>query len=365
MPSKNRILVSAAGSGKTTEIVRTALASPQKRCAIVTYTNQNYQEIRASIRNVAGTYPAYIEVFTWFAFLLRECIRPYQNAIYKDHRIENFEWVTGQTQNMAKKEDVAKYYLRGDRLIYSNRASDFALKCDSESGGLVLKRLSMRFESVFIDEIQDFAGWDLDLLESIARSRIALTLVGDARQWTYSTSHSNRNKRYVGIGIMELFERWRSEGLFDIEQRSVSHRCNQEICDLADSLYPKMPRTESKNMTRTGHDGLFVVRTNQISEYVARYNPTVLRWNRTEKCSGLSGAVNFGESKGRTYPRTLIFPNGPLRTFLKTADIAALSAPAKYYVAITRARHSVAFVHDGLCALPGVTTFDAAPEPQE
>jgi DNA helicase II / ATP-dependent DNA helicase PcrA len=359
MPSKNRILVSAAGSGKTTEIVRAAIAAENRKCAIVTYTNQNYDEIRDAIWREAGRFPAHIEVFTWFTFLLRELIRPYQVEMYDSHRIESIEFVSGQTQNMAKKEDVAAYYLRGDRLIYSDRASDFALKCDDKSGGLVLNRLAMLFDQIYVDEVQDFAGWELDVLEAIARSpKIALTLVGDVRQATYATSRSNRNKQYAGIGIMALFGRWKEEGLFDVEQRAESHRCHQDICDLADSLYPQMPTTKSTNTTATGHDGVFLVAPGNVPQYTAQFGPAILRWNRTEECLGLPHPINYGECKGRTYARTLIFPNGTLRKFLKTGDTSALSdPPSKYYVAITRARHSVAFVHEGVCALAKYAKF--------
>ena len=46
--------------------------------------------------------------------------------------------------------------------------------------------------------------------------------------------------------------------------------------------------------------------------------------------------------QGRTYSRVLIFPNGPLTQYLRTADAARITAPPKYYVAFTRARQSVA-----------------------
>ena len=57
-------------------------------------------------------------------------------------------------------------------------------------------------------------------------------------------------------------------------------------------------------------------------------------------------SVNFGASKGETYNRVLIFPNKPFKQFL--LESKALSSPEKYYVAVTRARYSLAFVLETL-----------------
>ena len=130
----------------------------------------------------------------------------------------------------------------------------------------------------------------------------------------------------------------------------------QPLCDLADSLYPNMPRTESANDAVSGHDGIFVVSPDAVDRYVREFSPTVLRYDRNENCGGLP-AVNFGESKGRTYTRVLIFPNGPLSRFLQSGNPAQITSPAKYYVAFTRARLSLAFVFAGPCALADCRTY--------
>lgn len=58
--------------------------------------------------------------------------------------------------------------------------------------------------------------------------------------------------------------------------------------------------------------------------------------------------LNFGKSKGLKFDRVLIYANGPVKKFLK-GDYEAVSKPktkAGLYVALTRARFSVAFVTD-------------------
>lgn len=355
MPSPNLVLLSAAGSGKTTLLTQQALARPHRRIAILTYTLQNLEEIRRSFESSAGAVPAHVTIYSWYSFLIRECIRPYQGALLADPRIESIRFVSGRTNDRIPRAQVRRYYLAG-RDVLSDRASEFAVRCDDLSQGRVMARLADLFDEVYIDEVQDLAGYDLDLIERLLGTRVESTFVGDTRQATYSTNYAARNGQYRGTNMFRLFEIWQQRGLCRIEHQTLSWRCLQSVCDLADSLYPDMPRTESGNETVSGHDGIFIVSPDAVDRYVREFSPTVLRYDRNENCGGLP-AVNFGECKGRTYARVLIFPNGPLTRFLRSGNASLITSPAKYYVAFTRARLSLAFVFADLCALANHTTY--------
>ena len=61
-----------------------------------------------------------------------------------------------------------------------------------------------------------------------------------------------------------------------------------------------------------------------------------------------------------TFDRTLIFPHAPLMNFLRTGNVKdAGKEIAKIYVAITRARQSVAFVVDNDGLTRGLTMYEA------
>jgi DNA helicase-2/ATP-dependent DNA helicase PcrA len=199
------------------------------------------------------------------------------------------------------------------------------------------------FDHVYIDEVQDLAGWDLDLMEILMKSRIGVTLVGDHRQATFSTNSSHKNKAYGGAKIIKKFEEWRKAKLCDVEFQSISHRCVQAICDFVDRLHPGMPKTTSLNNVSTGHDGMFAVREREVEAYMKAFDPQTLRYDR--KMKDVPGTpINYGASKGLTFERTLIFPNGPLSRFLLTGDPKDAGSIAKIYVAMTRARQSTAIV---------------------
>ena len=59
-------------------------------------------------------------------------------------------------------------------------------------------------------------------------------------------------------------------------------------------------------------------------------------------------ALNFGLAKGHNFDRVLIFPNKPIKTYLKSDDPTKLKGitRAKFYVGLTRARYSVAFFYN-------------------
>jgi DNA helicase-2/ATP-dependent DNA helicase PcrA len=181
----------------------------------------------------------------------------------------------------------------------------------------------------------------------ILRSRINIVIVGDSRQSTYFTNCSPKYKKFKGQNIISLFNDWKIQNICLIEEKRECYRCNQSICDFADQLYPDMPKTISRNEDITGHDGLFYMGNDIVDNYYRKYKPVVLRYNKkTNTLSLLS--INFGVSKGQSYDRVLIFPNGPIKEYLKNGNPELLKPKTKagFYVALTRARYSVAFVYD-------------------
>jgi hypothetical protein len=55
-------------------------------------------------------------------------------------------------------------------------------------------------------------------------------------------------------------------------------------------------------------------------------------------------AMNIGVAKGSTFDRVLIFPTKPMKQYLADGEPTKLRAPERLYVAVTRARHSAAFM---------------------
>jgi DNA helicase-2/ATP-dependent DNA helicase PcrA len=355
MMLSNKIIIASAGAGKTTEIINLALAARPKKSAIVTFTLNNLDEIHKKFFEVNGCVPPEVTIYPWYTFMLHELVRPFQGAVY-EKRIASVAMINGASARGVARSRIPEFYLNKAGDIYSDKLSDFALLCEARSNGRVLRRLADMFDCVFIDEVQDLAGFDIEMLESLLGSPIALTLVGDVRQATFRTNYSRKNKAFIGRGLLKKIDAWKRAGLCDVSFMAQSHRCVQGICDVADLIFPDLPKATSLNGKTTGHDGAFVVRSKDVAAYVQRYSPQILRLNK--RFEREVAAMNFGASKGLGFTRVLIVPYGGITKWLSSGDCTHVQGSAdEVYVAITRARQSVAFIHDGSCSLPGVAVY--------
>jgi DNA helicase-2/ATP-dependent DNA helicase PcrA len=360
MPLKNNILIhSTAGSGKTTCLVKIALNNPNKKILITTYTRNNTQEIKQKFLNMKGIVPKNVEIITWETFLLKNCVRPYQNLMGFEDRIYQV-YFTNSDPHLIKKDgkfiysikkvdNPQRYYLTSGGRIYSCKISEFAYDCTIVAKGNMISRLENCYDYIFIDEAQDFAGYDFEIMNLISASKhIKTVIVADKRQNTFDTHRSKKNKKYTD-NILEWFNKIVEEKKAKLKHLNHTWRCNQMICDFSDALYPDLPKSTSKNNNETGHDGIFYVKKSNLHDYIQQYSPVILVYGKNSKkdLSENIKTMNFGISKGLTFDRVVIIPTKPINTFLRNGTTpTGDGSKEKLYIAITRAKHSVAFLVD-------------------
>ena len=333
-------ILAAAGSRKTEFIIDSALAVREGSVLITTYTNENQRQIVRRIEKKLGFVPPNITVTGWFSFLIAQCAKPYQRALTQTHLTINGLNFKG-TRNRYTPKSSLTYFLDSSGDMYRDGVSDFVVTLDREVKGAVVRRLEKIYTHIFIDEVQDLVGYDLEVLDLLINSKINVVLVGDPRQHTLSTNIGSKNKQYRGAGLATWLAKRQKR--LRIEERTESYRCCQAICDFADAIYPHLPATVSRDVPETDHCGIIQVLLSEVEEYAARYAPlTALRHDKNSDTIGLS-AINIGISKGSTFDRVIIFPTKPMLQFLKDRDSHKLKSPERLYVAVTRARFSVAF----------------------
>ncbi|WP_324195625.1 UvrD-helicase domain-containing protein [Nocardia abscessus] len=319
---------------------------PTTRILITTYTIENLEQIRLRLVGAAGgSVPPNVTLMSWFTFLLRDCIKPYQNFLTHTNRVKSLNFEVWNNERRRPKTDIDGYYFDSGSNLRVRNAADFAVAINERSGGKPVSRLEELYDHIYIDEVQDLAGYDLELLISLFVSAIRVTMVGDPRQCIYLTSLTSRHKQYRELGMFKWFEEQEKRSRLQITNRNISYRCNQHICDFADALYPELSeyKTVSGNHRVTDHDGVFCIRESQIDSYIEMFDPVRLQYQKSEKTAKY-GAVNIGLSKGSTYDRVLIFPTKKMEKYLRTGNVSDAGDRAKLYVAVTRARSSVAFV---------------------
>lgn len=348
LQEKNKVIIAVAGSGKTTSLVRQAIESDEKRILFLTYTNENLNNIRKAFLREIGHVPANVEIVSWFTFLLRDGVRPYHNSVSNGSRAVSISFIQGSRNALpglrfVREANTERYYFDSGRKAYTDTLSKFVCKCNEATGGLVINRLEQIYSSIYIDEIQDLAGWDLELLKLLFHSQIGIKVVGDPRQVTYSTNHAAKNNQYKNEKIVDFFLELQEGGVCEVQTQEICLRCNQVICDLANKIFPDFPLATSTNEMNERDDGIVMIKADQVPAYVEQFNPTILRYKKNSNTLGYP-AINYGASKGSTFDRVLIFPTEGIERFLTSGDINDVGDKAKFYVAVTRARHSVAFV---------------------
>jgi DNA helicase-2/ATP-dependent DNA helicase PcrA len=148
----NKLIVAAAGSGKTTFLVEEALRQTSGKVLITTFTEANEREIRNKIIELNHCIPSNITVQTWFSFLLQHGVRPFQGCLF-DKRINGLVLVNGQsglkyTNSFNKpiffneENEFEKHYFTSGMKIYSDKLAKFVVRCDERSKGAVISRLS-------------------------------------------------------------------------------------------------------------------------------------------------------------------------------------------------------------------------------
>jgi superfamily I DNA/RNA helicase len=342
----DRLIIAAAGSGKTTHIVNEALKITDGSVLVTTYTEANEAEIRKIIIEKNKCIPENLTVQTWFSFLLQHGARPFQgNSFEKD--IRGLVLMNQQSAPYINESDTEKHYFTDGQKIYSDKLSKFVIKCNKNNSGAVIDRLSRIYKYIFIDEVQDLAGYDLDFLKLLFSSTINTLLVGDPRQGTYSTNNASKNKRFQKSKIIHFFEDASMSIRKDDTSLVVNHRCVRPICDFSNKLFPDLPKAKSGNFEKPIHCGVFLVRPQHVNRYLEEFHPAQLRYDKRTPVKEEYFVRTFGDSKGLSFDRVLIYPTKSLIEWTKDNNLnLAPTIRSKYYVAITRARYSVGIVYD-------------------
>jgi hypothetical protein len=346
----NLAILAPAGGRKTQKIIDMCadVAAPRKR-AVITFTT-SAQKILIDRLLASDARSQMPTVMGWYTFLLDHIVRPYAPSVteLQGSRVKGLAWVDG---TLPWNLPGVNFYLNSAGDVYSERLGLLASKTLEAVGESVIDRLERIFDEIYIDEVQDLRGNDLNVLNALLRSKIRVVLVGDVRQRLLSTSKSSKkNKKYDGLGLADWFHEMDKKKLLDLQTIQETWRCCPEVIQFADQMFTsgRFPPTESKVTVPDGmHHGVWVVEEPHIEEYIRRFRPACYRDSVRTKLVGTDSAMNFGLCKGATEEHVLIFPTEPMKKFWKDktnnlADKSRMNA----YVAITRARWSVAIYVD-------------------
>ena len=330
-----RVVFAVAGAGKTTMLV--SLLSTEKRTLLLTYTDNNADNLRRRILDRFGTWPENIEVFTWFSFMLSFLIRPFA--------IENCPSICRllfEERNIPRKETDLRRYVTSDGFAYHSRAFDFVQKYVGVNS--VLARMSQFFDEVLVDEFQDFAGYDFDFIELLGRSPLNVVLTGDFFQHTFDTSRDGSKNKNLHQNYSTYKKRLANYFTIDETSLEASHRCPKAICSfVSDKLGIRMFSTSDRDDIPSPELVLGEKKIEEIMKNEA-IKKLFYRAHYKYNCDG----GNWGDCKGLSFKNVCVVLNPGTFDKLVKGNLSSLAALTrnKLYVACTRTEGCLWFVNE-------------------
>ena len=342
----NKFIVACAGSGKTTTIVKEALMAPQhERMLITTFTDENSEEIKRKIVAHVGYIPPNVDVLPWFTFEIRHLIKPFLLPII-NVKIEGVHMVANESAKYTS-QDNKNHYLDSGNKIYSDKIALLAYKTILQKRSKVLGRLKQIYSHIYIDEFQDFAGYDLEIVKEFMTNGFKVLIVGDPRQKTFSTHFSIKYRKYNDDKESFIGDECSKYCVIDKDTLNTSYRCPEKIIAYASTIFPEYPVSHS-GFDQNESDGIFLVKKSDIPNFIKKEPGTVqLRLSAKTKVCSNCRVMTFGKSKGSTFENVLIYPTGDIKNAIISNNFSLISAPltkCKFYVAMTRAKHRVGIV---------------------
>ncbi len=216
------LMLAVAGFGKTTHLIR--LLNLEHRFILITYTRNNYEHLKRSVIRKFGYFPNNIKVLKYFQFVYSFCYKPFC-GIDKRARGISFDMPPDQTRFHPYTD---AFYWTKARRLYHNRIAHY---CRAQSVDGIKARLDKYYDYLLIDEVQDFAGHDFNLLLDILPETCNTICVGDFFQHTYDTSLDGNVRTSLYKNLKQYIKEWQKAGVIvDTASLSRTRRCSAEIC---------------------------------------------------------------------------------------------------------------------------------------
>lgn len=328
-----RVIFAVAGSGKTTTLINKL--SEDKRCLIVTYTDNNVNNIHTAIIQKFGYFPANIKLYSYFQFLYTFCYKPF---FAQRINAKGIEWNMPPESTLRLKRTDARFYLSKNHYLYYNR---IALICECVANDII-SRIEKYYDCFYVDEVQDFAGHDFNLIKKIIPKNCEVLFVGDFFQHTFDTSNDGIINKNLYNDYSKYQKQFQNMGLLvDTTTLNNSHRCSPAICDFVrQQLGIQIFSAKFTNST------IQFIDDEENADVIITDNSIVkLFYSISNKYNCLS--MNWGASKGiNSFVDVCVILNDTTMKAFMSNSLQELNPQTKnkLYVACTRAKRNLFFV---------------------
>lgn len=333
-----RIIFAVAGAGKTTTIINKL--SLEENSLIITYTENNFKNLKKKVIDKFGYLPESIKIYTYFNFLYSFCYRPFLTNRLKSKGINFSQVLPAYSQRIPETKSL--YYKDRTNRLYHNRISKLLVRTNVIEN--INERIEKYYDNMFIDEIQDFGGHDFNLLKFLTQANVNINFVGDFFQHTFDTSKDGNVNQNLYNDLTEYTKLFYKMGLIiDTASLGKSHRCSSTICNFVKENLGVNIESNNNNTTNIS----FIEDDTEIKEIFDDNSIVKLFYQNSSKYNCYS--MNWGKSKGQDhYNDVCIVLNDT--TLKKYRDKTLLGLPPstrnKLYVACTRCRRNLYLVDE-------------------
>lgn len=327
-----RLILAVAGSGKTTYILKQLCL--EQRHLLVTFTNNNYENLRHGVIIKFGYLPDNIKIYTYFSFLYNFLYKPLLSQRVK---AKGIDW-RNPIDKYSKKTD-SKHYLNNKRYLYGGRISKLLIECGLSDD--MNRRIEKYFDCIYFDEVQDFAGNDFNLLKNIINANLKILLVGDFYQHTFDTSRDGAVNHSLHNNYDGYIRNYHKTGIaIDSATLNKSHRCSADICNLVKD------RLDIHIESSRHEQGEIIFINSKEDVAIVFQDDSIVKLFYQEHTKYPCYSENWGASKGNDhYSSVCVVVNSKIMKLLSegNSDKNNISPTTlnKLYVAITRAKNTL------------------------
>lgn len=350
-----KVILAVAGAGKTYHICHEI--DPSKKNLILAYTHENIHNIQKELYDAHGCVPELTTVMTFDAFVYHNLILPYEPSIANYFSAPHFtsrgicltdppsQRIKNENGEMVynplyRKKDQLTHYVTKKCQYYCATLSELAVQVKEGRDSLIKRaavRLNVFYDSVLIDEFQDFREYDYELILKITKFLDNVLLVGDYYQHSVS-ARNNTGKpfktkngdvpysTFVGELLKSGFE-------VDTTTLSKSRRCSTDVCNY-------VSRKLEIDISSAGDNAGQVILADDFADEVLS-NDQITKLVYSDAARYSFSALNWSYSKGDTVDRACVILTKDFEKLSETEfsiKKIPISTRNKLYVAMTRSR---------------------------
>lgn len=230
------------------------------------------------------------------------------------------------------------------RRLYSNRLAKFITQ--TETVPLVIARIEKYFDAFYVDEVQDFAGHDFNLLLQLVAANVECQFVGDFHQHTYDTSRDGNVNSRLFEDYAAYQARFKASGMrVDIESLKASRRCSKSVCDFITEKIGIPIQSDGERITDVLYE------EDEVAVQAIYEDPSTVKLFLKEHHKYSCYSQNWGASKGiDRYQDICVVLNPANVKAWKSGSFKGINEETKnkLYVACSRARGRLTFIPESL-----------------